>query len=73
VPADPFEDEFLAHGPVPFCAQINYLGTTIVGQEDCLFINVCTVETKDLLPVIVSFFAIVPVKCYFSSSFMEVV
>jgi len=53
IPSDPFEDEFAALGPIPVCAQKNSAGR-ISGEEDCLVINVWTLETDELLPVIVS-------------------
>jgi len=52
VPVNPFEDEYLAVDPVPLCAQRD-LNRQLAGQEDCLYLDVWTVETDELLPVIV--------------------
>jgi len=53
VPAEPWDDEYLAVDPVIKCAQRDS-DRQLKGQEDCLFLNVWTVETDELLPVIVS-------------------
>lgn len=58
IPVDPYKTDFEANNDSAICIQAGFPGSpTVIGQEDCLYLNVYTPLVSKIYPILSPKFA----------------